>query len=215
MLGVEHTQPKTVPTDGDVPREVISLLAQAAGLGEGFLNPACRHMPSSDNSWASYGPSNPHIMQAEEIVAMPNTALPLLLHPRAPASIYRRRQDEEKSVVHWGQRKLLMSEVAFLTMMGCSPTSRDLASSAEALDASQSSSRSVSRPDTVTHNAITNSLSTILSLGSADHARTACSCNTAWLLYAGAAPGTHISLLAALYPRVRFVLVDPAPFKCR
>jgi hypothetical protein len=32
------------------------------------------------------------------------------------------------------------------------------------------------------------------------------------VVYAGAAPGTHIPLLAELFPRVTFVLVDPAPF---
>lgn len=32
------------------------------------------------------------------------------------------------------------------------------------------------------------------------------------LLYAGAAPGTHVKKLSALFPDVKFVLVDPAPF---
>ena len=36
--------------------------------------------------------------------------------PRVP---YRRRRGELKTVVHWGQRKLLMSEIEFLTMYGC------------------------------------------------------------------------------------------------
>eukprot|EP00961_Rhodomonas_salina_P002887 39493-Rhodomonas_salina.1 len=31
---------------------------------------------------------------------------------------YRRRQGEEKTVVHWGQRKLLLSELEFLTAHG-------------------------------------------------------------------------------------------------
>lgn len=35
------------------------------------------------------------------------------------------------------------------------------------------------------------------------------------VVYAGAAPGTHINYLADLFPQVRFVLVDPAPFKCK
>lgn len=34
------------------------------------------------------------------------------------------------------------------------------------------------------------------------------------VLYAGAAPGTHIPLLASLFPACRFILYDPAPF-CR
>lgn len=33
------------------------------------------------------------------------------------------------------------------------------------------------------------------------------------MVYAGAAPGTHVNFMAAaLFPKLRFVLVDPAPF---
>ena len=35
------------------------------------------------------------------------------------------------------------------------------------------------------------------------------------VVYAGAAPGTHIGLLADMFPFVRFLLVDPADFVCR
>jgi len=35
------------------------------------------------------------------------------------------------------------------------------------------------------------------------------------VVYAGAAPGTHLNYLAELFPSVKkFVLVDPAEFKC-
>jgi hypothetical protein len=88
--------------------------------------------------------------------SLPVTALCRHLTSSAPRAPYRRRQKEPKSVCHWGQRKLLLSEVEFLTSaVGPSP---------------------------------------------------------AHVVYAGAAPGTHLTLLAALFPLVRFTLVDPSPF---
>ena len=69
----------------------------------------------------------------------------------------RRRRGERKSTVHWGQRKLLLSEIEFLTRYS---------------------------QDGMT------------------------------VVYAGAAPGTHISYLSELFPSLRFVLVDPADFHC-
>ncbi|KAG2378520.1 hypothetical protein C9374_008159 [Naegleria lovaniensis] len=41
-----------------------------------------------------------------------------ILQDNAPREPYRRRRDELKSVIHWGQRKLLMSEIEFLTEFG-------------------------------------------------------------------------------------------------
>lgn len=79
-------------------------------------------------------------------------------HPHKP---YQRRYDQVKSVLHWGQRKLLISEIEFLTIIG----------------------------------------------------RTALINST--IVYAGAAPGTHIHLLSKLFPSVKLILVDPAPFKIR
>ncbi|KRX05921.1 hypothetical protein PPERSA_03858 [Pseudocohnilembus persalinus] len=64
----------------------------------------------------------------------------------------------KKDIIHWGQRKLLMSEIWFLTQFG------ELA-------------------------------------------------NT--VVYAGAAPGCHISLLAEMFPQHKFILVDPSPFNVR
>ena len=71
---------------------------------------------------------------------------------------YKRRIGEAKTVVHWGQLKLLLSEIEFLTAH--------------------------SRADDV-------------------------------VVYAGAAPGTHTEFLASLFPRLSFVLVDPADFHCQ
>ena len=68
---------------------------------------------------------------------------------------YKRRMREVKTVIHWGQRKLLMSEIEFLTLYS-------------------SSSQMV--------------------------------------VYAGAAPGTHIAFLSDMFPHLHFYCVDPAPF---
>ena len=69
---------------------------------------------------------------------------------------YKRRQwDEKKTVIHWGQRKLLFVEIMYLTQYG--------------------------------HLSQT-------------------------VLYAGAAPGSHIPYLSSLFPTHNFVLVDPSDF---
>lgn len=83
--------------------------------------------------------------------------LPLVrkMKPHHPLAVYRRRFDEEKSVIHWGQRKLLMTEIEFLTKYG--HLSEEV-------------------------------------------------------VYAGAAPGTHIKYLSSLFPSHQFYLYDPAPF---
>ena len=84
-----------------------------------------------------------------------------ILRENAGEKEYRRRNGLFKSTIHWGQRKLLISEIEFLTIIG-----------QEGL-------------------------------------------RDATVVYAGAAPGTHIRFLATLFPLVRFVLVDPAPFSIR
>ena len=79
----------------------------------------------------------------------------------APELRYNRRIDEIRTIVHWGQRKLLLSEIEFLTLVG--------------------------------HEEL----------------------KDATVVYAGAAPGTHVEYLSSLFPCLRFVLVDPAPFTVR
>ena len=83
--------------------------------------------------------------------------LPRILSSDFPRQKYRRRKGEYKSTLHWGQRKLLMSEIEFLTKY------------------------------TTFEQNIT-------------------------CVYAGAAPGTHISFLSELFPNVSFVLIDPSDF---
>lgn len=83
------------------------------------------------------------------------------LRPSDPRRAYQPRKDwEVVSVCHWGQRKLLLSEIEFLC-------------------------RSMAFGERVT------------------------------MVYAGAAPGSHLEILYRMFPSVEFVLVDPAPFSKR
>ncbi|CAE8595408.1 unnamed protein product, partial [Polarella glacialis] len=82
--------------------------------------------------------------------------LPRVLAEGDPKRPYRERKGQLKTVVHWGQRKLLLSEIEFLTLHGTD-------------------------------------------------------CNR--VIYAGAAPGTHIPFLTSLFPHLEFVLVDPGEFR--
>jgi hypothetical protein len=69
---------------------------------------------------------NPHIAQVatyksekktdHDIHVVPLSSLKRVLSPMAPVASYRRRAEEKKTVNHWGQRKLLLSEIEFLTM---------------------------------------------------------------------------------------------------
>jgi len=79
----------------------------------------------------------------------------VLDHASGKMRPYRERGKEKKTVCHWGQRKLMVSEMEFITKFY-------------------------------------------------DKAKI--------VVYAGAAPGTHIPCLAQLFPKLRFVLVDPRPF---
>ncbi|QPB44310.1 poly A polymerase regulatory subunit [Medusavirus stheno T3] len=65
---------------------------------------------------------DPHVSQCES----PRTDILFsrVLAPDATRMPYRRRRGENKSVIHWGQRKLLMSEIEFLTLYGHTSTSR-------------------------------------------------------------------------------------------
>ena len=142
------------------------LLAAEAGAGFGFTAPGygTHAPPAPAPTTASFARAvNPHLSQLSDDEPFPSPlpalALPRLLHPLAPAAHYRRRGDELKSVVHWGQRKLALSEIEFI----------------------------------------------VATLGARSSAE-------ATLVYAGAAPGTHIPFLAQLFPSTRFVCIDPGDF---
>lgn len=84
----------------------------------------------------------------------------LYVNARTQRLPYRRRSDQEKLSVHWEQRKLLISEIAFFTEFW--------------------NPQEIPKPLCV---------------------------------YAGAAPGTHIDLLLAMFPQFTFHLYDPAEIK--
>lgn len=105
---------------------------------------------------------DPHCLQCTSPLIDP--PFHRILHPEARAMPYQRRQGEVKSVIHWGQRKLLLSEIEFLTICA------------------------------------------------RDHGTDVHRCT---VVYAGAAPGTHIDALSKMFPEAHFVLVDPAPFTVR
>lgn len=103
---------------------------------------------------------NPHVYQNESAAYMDKFVR--ILTDDFPELKYRPRQhDEDRSTVHFGQRKLHLSEIEFLTNF-C----KDISEIKEKIT----------------------------------------------LIYAGAAPGTHITKLSSMFPFINFVLVDPAPF---
>ena len=83
--------------------------------------------------------------------------LSFILHNNAPRKQYSRTKawEKKKDIIHWGQRKLFLSELWFLTKYG--------------------------------------------------HLATC-------VVYAGSAPGTHIPFLAQLFPKHKFILIDPSNF---
>ena len=103
---------------------------------------------------------NPHLKQIQAERVRCNvytlTELSRRLTDDAPRLRYQQIPHSHRSVNHWGQRKLLLSEIEFLTQYS------------EAGD---------------------------------------------FVVYAGAAPGTHITYLTALFPQLDFLCVDPADFK--
>jgi hypothetical protein len=134
----------------------------------------------------TYQSDNPHLRQ----VSSPSGFIPLrdghslcrTLDTGAPRAIYRRRRGELKSLCHWGQKKLLFSEIEFL-----SKYVRVAASDSEGLNDRVSACGSGS--------------------GSGKAVQYQYHC-----LYAGASPGDHIPYLCYLFPQVNFVLVDPRSF---
>lgn len=85
-----------------------------------------------------------------------------LITDMSPREKYQRRSDQDKTTFHFGQRKLMLSEIEFLTNV-----SKEFS----------------------------------------DTSKKVC------LIYAGAAPGIHISMLMNMFPFMEYILVDPAKFE--
>ena len=90
--------------------------------------------------------------------------------------------------LHYGQRKLLLSEIEFITLLTAENTSVDAAQDAH-------SSSSATAPQQQQRGGEANTMDKSL-----------------LIVYAGAANGSHLPLLFDLFPGVRYVLIDPAPF---
>lgn len=141
--------------------------------------------------------ANPHIHQVFAN-GRPYVAVDRRLQPAdriAPPSLeprmaYARRQGEVKTVEHWGQRKLLMSEIEFLTLYG------DRAS--KVVYAGMDRRARETWPFVLAYFFPLLFASSLL------------------LAATGAAPGDHINFLSAtLFPELEWLLVDPAPFACK
>lgn len=85
-----------------------------------------------------------------------------ILSEDIPREAYEQRYKDKRNYIHWGQRKLLLSEIEFLNVV-----------------------YEETKADTTTEFVV---------------------------IYAGAAPGTHIIILCAMFPNVKFVLYDPNSF---
>jgi hypothetical protein len=109
---------------------------------------------------------NHHVSQRrhyhDEIEVLSVNDVQRILYPGSEQMIYE-EQGINKSVLHFGQQKLLLSEVEFLTKYALANNPKD------------------TPKDTL-------------------------------VVYAGASPSTHTSMLLILFPSVSFVLIDPAPF---
>ncbi len=79
-----------------------------------------------------------------------------------PRRKYERRPDIARTAIHWGQRKLLLTEIEFLTL-----------------------ATSMKKETPI------------------------------YVIYAGAAPGTHIPYLSTLFPQIHFELYDPREFNLK
>ena len=90
------------------------------------------------------------------------TSKDLIISSDTPRDAYHRRNTEIKTVIHWGQRKLYLSEVEFFALHW----------------------NQVTNPNPL-------------------------------CVYAGAAPGTHITLLSEMFPSFTFHLYDPHPIEIK
>jgi len=132
-------------------------LARASGLRRSWAAEFALAQRSQDFGCAM---ANPHTWQRVELPPgefLEIDAIPLMrdLATDAPRRPYRRRAEETKTTVHWGQRKLMLSELELLVEHGEG-----------------------------------------ISL----------------VVYAGAAPGTHLACLCRFFPHVEFEAFDPRPF---
>lgn len=125
------------------------------------------------------------------------------LAPRLP---YVRPSENTRSVNHWGQRKLLLSEIEFLTLFTGRRAKTTIATTAI-------SGTTAMMPIDTAAGATADMRDLPSPSGSKDDNDD--NNGRPLVVYAGAAPGTHINYLANLFPHVDFLLVDPSDFCAR
>jgi len=133
------------------------------------------------------------------------------LSSTAPRMEYRRRNQEFKSVLHWGQRKLLLSEIMFLTRYAALPSHEDLSVSASDEEGARRAEDARS-PGVKPWKSIPSSASLATMLEAMFPVEPTPFTPTTLVVYAGAAQGFHLPLLERLFPAVVFLLVDPRSF---
>jgi hypothetical protein len=106
---------------------------------------------------------NPHLEQSKNNLELinkncNNVEIKRIVNDKFPDLQYQNRTYKDKSVVHWGQRKLMLSEIEFLTL----------------------------------------------------YAEKGITC-----VYAGSAPGNHITFLSDMFHEINFVLIDPSDFSIK
>lgn len=102
---------------------------------------------------------------------------------------------EFKSVLHWGQRKLLLSEIEFLTRYATHPSGKN----SEGGDIREAA-------PTVDELLAAGGINSNLNFLNYDPAQ------PTTVVYVGAAPGGHIPYLADMFPDINFHLYDPVEF---
>jgi len=150
------------------PKDKVRKVLQTEPLLDGLREEDVRNGndPEGSGYWA-LRKNNPHCQQSLKRNSEATQRFTRVLEDNAPRRKYRVRPDHEKSVLHWGQRKLLLSEIEFLLLQ----TQQTQLDCKEELE---------TKEETV--------------------------------VYAGAASGRHITYLSELFPRVKFILIDPNSF---
>jgi len=115
-----YNSPKRTPKKR-VPDEVKGFHEKVlrAPKGKAIALSTPRTATEKSFTWPNNQP-NKHLRFAYEYREYnePFTCNNRILSTDAPRTPYRRRHSDGKSVIHWGQRKLLLSEIEFLTLYG-------------------------------------------------------------------------------------------------
>jgi len=132
--------------------------------------------------------SQPHIMSAIADITrapQPPDAAPIIRVADIPGAVPYRLIRHARTSLHVGQLKLLLSEIQFLTDYAC-----------ECIRADDNTPRASVSDDNTSRLAVSDDAPP--SSGS-----------TAYVIYAGSGPGHTRQMLANMFPRAKFILIDP------